>query len=53
MSIRGLRKINAEHSSHVYTPNMIPVNTALSYYSGREKLTFKCRAFETKFSRKR
>ena len=22
-------------------------------YSGREKLTFKCRAFETKFSRKR
>lgn len=25
----------------------------LSIYSGREKLTFKCRAFETKFSRKR
>lgn len=24
-----------------------------SIYSGREKLTFKCRAFETKFSRKR
>ena len=25
----------------------------LPQYSGREKLTFKCRAFETKFSRKR
>ena len=25
----------------------------LVWYSGREKLTFKCRAFETKFSRKR
>ena len=25
----------------------------LDRYSGREKLTFKCRAFETKFSRKR
>ena len=25
----------------------------LKNYSGREKLTFKCRAFETKFSRKR
>ena len=25
----------------------------LKEYSGREKLTFKCRAFETKFSRKR
>ena len=25
----------------------------LCRYSGREKLTFKCRAFETKFSRKR
>lgn len=26
---------------------------AICRYSGREKLTFKCRAFETKFSRKR
>ena len=27
--------------------------TGKKRYSGREKLTFKCRAFETKFSRKR
>ena len=33
-----LRYQNVEHTLH---------------YSGREKLTFKCRAFETKFSRKR
>lgn len=29
------------------------IDDGLTYYSGREKLTFKCRAFETKFSRKR
>ena len=41
-----LHKITSPKSSHI-------VQYCTFLYSGREKLTFKCRAFETKFSRKR
>ena len=35
------------------TVNALANLCGVAPYSGREKLTFKCRAFETKFSRKR
>ena len=40
---------------HLITRNEEKLQATMTdeQYSGREKLTFKCRAFETKFSRKR